>query len=184
MLWSVGAKRLLWVCSIGVGLALFLRAFVVESIYIPTPSMEPTIPAGTHLFLDKITCGLRNPARGDVVVFASPAPPREDMVKRVIAVGGDTIELREKKVLLNGKELEESYVKHTRSGERLSGDDLGPLDVPKGSVFVLGDNRDESGDSSVWKDPATGERIYFVPVSSIRGLVRGAYWDAKAADRE
>lgn len=154
---------------------LFLRAFVFESISIASASMEPTLLVGTHFFSDKLTLRLRDPARGDIIVFTSPITADEEMVKRVIAVGGDTVELKEKKVLLNGKELVEPYVKYTREGEHLQGDNLGPLEVPKGHLFVLGDNRDESNDSASWKDARSGEHIYFVPLSSVKGLVRGAY---------
>ncbi|MFA6319169.1 MAG: S26 family signal peptidase, partial [Elusimicrobiota bacterium] len=68
-----------------------------------------------------------------------------------------------------------SYVQHTRSEEKLQGDDLGPLTGPEASLFVLGDNRDESKDSSVWTDPATGEPLRFLPLANVRGLVRGFY---------
>jgi len=171
----VELKRLLYLVGIAVAITMLLRSFIFEGIYIPTASMEPTLPVGIHLVLDKITYDLRVPVRGEVIAFVSPVPPTKDMVKRVIAIEGDTVEIRNKKVLLNGKELEEPYVQYTRPTERLMGDNLGPLQVPQDHVFVLGDNRDESDDSSVWKDPSTGERVYFVPLSSIRGLVRGAY---------
>jgi signal peptidase I len=169
-------KRFLFLCGIAAGITWVLRTYAFEAIYISTASMEPTLPVGIHLFVDKITYSFRGPSRGEVIAFASPVPPYErDLVKRVIAIGGDTVEIKDKAVLVNGKELEESYARHSRPQERLMGDNLGPLQVPAGQVFVLGDNRDESDDSSVWKDPKTGERIYFVPLSKVRGVVRGAY---------
>lgn len=169
-------RRLLILCGIAGGIAWALRTYAFEAIYIPTASMEPTLPVGIHLVLDKITFSLRGPSRGDIIAFASPVPPYgKDLVKRVIAIGGESVEIRDKIVLVNGKELVENYARHSRPLERLIGDNLGPLQVPTGQVFVLGDNRDESDDSSVWKDPETGERIYFVPLSKVRGIVRGAY---------
>lgn len=167
--------RLLFLVALGVLGALALRSWVGEGIYIATGSMEPTLHVGTHLVLDKLTYLFRDPRRGDIVSFAAPLPPHEEMVKRVIAVGGETVELREKKVFVNGAALDESYANFKRAEERLKGDDLGPLEVPRRHIFVLGDNRDESKDSSVWKDPETGESKPFVPLSRVRGIVRGIY---------
>ena len=90
-------------------------------------------------------------------------------IKRVIAVPGDEVELREKKVYFNGKQLEEPYTVYKRANERLTGDNLGPLKVPEDCVFVLGDNRDESYDSTSWKDARTGKPIYFLPMKNIKG---------------
>lgn len=169
-------KRILFLLVIAGGVAGTLRAYAFEGIYIATGSMEPTLPVGTDLFLDKITYSFREPARGDIVVFPSPVPPYEkDMVKRIIGVGGDTVEIRDKQVFVNEKPLQEDYVKHSRAQERLVGDNVGPLQVPSGQIFVLGDNRDESNDSAVWKNPSTGDPIYFIPASNIRGILRGAY---------
>jgi signal peptidase I len=136
--------------------------------------MEPTLPVGRHLFADKLSLRLRFLRRGDIVILRSPLGDGEDLVKRVIALAGEAVELREKKVFINGRELEEPYAQHKRALERLDGDSIGPLIVPEGKIFVLGDNRDESRDSSVWKN-ASGERIYFIPIEDVVGLVRGIY---------
>jgi signal peptidase I len=152
---------------------LGLRSCIGEPIYIATASMEPTLPVGSHGFLDKMTLRLREPRRGEVIVFRSPFEEKGDLVKRVIALPGDTVELRAKKVVLNGQPLEEPYVVHSRADEKLKGDDLGPLKVPDGHFFVLGDNRDESNDSSVWTDPKTGQAQPFVDSGEVRGLLRG-----------
>lgn len=168
------ARRLPFLFALAAAIVLPVRLWVVEPIYIPTPSMEPTLPVGTHLFMDKVTLALRVPRRGEIIVFRAPDGEELDVVKRVIAVGGDSVELRAKKVFLNGAEQDEPYVQHTRPEEKLEGDTLGPLTVPEGTLFVLGDNRDESKDSSVWKDK-TGQPIYFLPLENVRGLVRGAY---------
>lgn len=167
--------RTLFLVFLGVVGAWLLRAFAVEGIFVASGSMEPTLKTGTHLFLDKLTYRLRDPAPGDIVCFTAPVEPHEEMCKRLIAVGGQTVELREKALFVDGRAVEERYVVHKRSAERLVGDNLGPLEVPKEHVFVLGDNRDESKDSSYWKDPATGEPRPFVPRSRVRGLVRGFY---------
>src|SRR5688572_5690653 len=133
-------SRLIFLASLAVLVILPIRLWVVEPIYIATASMEPTLPVGRRLFADKLSLRFREPRKGELVVFKSPTEAIE-MVKRVIAVPGDTIELREKKVFINGQALDEPYVQYKRAGERLKGDNLGPLAVPKGALFVLGDNR-------------------------------------------
>ena len=167
--------RLLFLFGIAAVCTAGLRFFIFEGIYIASPSMEPTLPVGRHLFLDKTTFLFRDPRRGEVIAFVEPVPPHTEMVKRVIAIPGDEIEIRMKVVYINGEPIGESYVQHTRADERLRGDNLGPLKVPQDAVFVLGDNRDESNDSSMWRDPDTGKRAPFVPFERIRGRLRGVY---------
>jgi len=164
-------KRLVFLFFIAAVAAVFIRTFVVEGIYIASASMEPTLPVNTKYFLEKLTLEFRTPKRGDIVVFPSPVDFGKDLVKRVIAVGGDRIEIKKKQVLLNGVALYEPYVKHTRSDEMLQGDDIETLDVPEKTLFVMGDNRDESGDSRDWIDKATREHVYFVPVKNVRGKI-------------
>ncbi|MCX5797104.1 MAG: signal peptidase I [Elusimicrobia bacterium] len=166
--------RLLFLVSVAVSIALALRIWVCESIFVASGSMEPTLLVGTHLVVEKVTLRLRPPRRGDIVVFHSPTGESLDLDKRVIALPGETVELRAKTVYVGGRELPEPYVEHKRAGERLLGDNLGPLLVPPGEIFVLGDNRDESYDATVWKD-AAGKPIYFIPIAGLQGLVRGVY---------
>jgi len=168
-------RRLALLVALAVAVVVPLRAWIGEPIYIASPSMEPTLKVGAHVFLDKLTFRFRDVRRGEIVVFRSPVGEDHDSVKRVIAVPGDTVELRDKKVFLNGHSLQERYVRHTRGGEKLTGDDLGPLTLPPGSYFLLGDNRDESKDSSVWTDPETGEPLPFVGRDAILGKVRGVF---------
>lgn len=167
-------KRLLFLTAIAAVCAAGLRAFAFEGIFVATGSMEPTLKVGTHLVLDKLTLRFRDPRRGDIVVFVAPVPPHEEMLKRVIAVGGDRVEMRAKKVILNGAELDEPFVQHTRGAETLRGDSFETETVPDGWFFLLGDNRDESNDASVWRDE-DGDPIRFVARSRVRGLVRGFY---------
>jgi signal peptidase I len=165
--------RFAQLCAIAAAATLALRALVGEPIYIATPSMEPTLRVGDHVLLDKVTFRLREPQRGEIVVFHSPLDGKRDLVKRVIGVPGDTIEIRNKAVLVNGQALDEPYAVHDRAGEALKGDNLGPLTVPPLGLFVLGDNRDESNDSSVWIDPKSGEPKPFLERDDVLGLVRG-----------
>lgn len=170
----VDFSRLAFLLGVALAVVLPTRAYVGEPIYIASPSMEPTLRVGTLLILDKATLRLRAPRRGEIVSFRNPEGGH-DLVKRVIAVPGDVVERRAKKVYLNGKELEERYAVYTREAEALEGDTLGPLTVPADSYFVLGDNRDESRDSSAWRD-AQGKPMYFLPAGLLQGLVRALPW--------
>lgn len=129
--------------------ALGVRATLVQTFYIPSESMEPTLEVGDRILVNKLSYRLHDVHRGDVVVFERPpsAPQTDesihDLIKRVIAVSGDTIEARDDgRVYLNGKALDEPYLPE---GTRT--DDLRLQTVPDGHLFVMGDNRDRSFDS-------------------------------------
>ena len=132
--------------------------------------MEPTLYVGRRLIVDKLTYRFREPRRGEIILFPSPIEEGKGLVKRVIAVGGDRIALLKKRVYLNDVLLEEPYVQYTREGELLQGDTLEPIELPEGALFVLGDNRDESGDSRDWRD-SSGERLLFIESSQVRGRI-------------
>jgi signal peptidase I len=149
--------------------ALLIRSCVVEGIYIASASMEPTLPVGQHLFVNKMAFAVSGPSRGDIVVFPSPVEAKKDLVKRVIAVEGDAVRIVDKKVFLNGAPLNEIYAVHDDPTARFTDDTMDVGVVPRGRVFVLGDNRDHSGDSRDWKDPKTGEPIFFVDIEKIKG---------------
>lgn len=170
----MGLARLLKLFVIALAVVLPVRTFVAEPIYVASPSMEPTLKTGTMLILDKLTLQVRSPKRGDILSFRSPVADI-DLLKRVVALPGETVEMREKVVFINGKELDEPYVVHSRPGERLEGDTMAPLVVPDKGFFVLGDNRDESNDSSVWKD-ADGHPLRFLRLRLIQGIVRRLPW--------
>lgn len=160
--------------AIALAVVLPVRAWVAEPVYVASPSMEPALRTGTMLVLDKLTLRVRAPRRGDVLSFRSPVDAR-DLLKRVVALPGETVEMRGKAVFINGKELDEPYAVHSRADERLEGDNMGPLTVPEKGYFVLGDNRDESNDSSVWKD-AEGNPVRFLRLRLIQGIVRRFPW--------
>jgi signal peptidase I len=162
-------KRLAFLVVLALGGAWVVRNYLIEGVYIASGSMEPTLPVGGHYLVNKLAFHLGAPKRGEIIVFRSPVDQQKGMVKRVIAVPGDTIELRDKQVLLNGAPLSEPYAVYKRRNERLVGDNIEPLKVPDNSYFVMGDNRDESDDSTEWRDPATGKPIYFVTNENLQG---------------
>ncbi len=164
-------------------LALIIRAFVVQAFKIPSGSMIPTLLIGDHIlvtkfyydvkipFIDKSIWHFRDPQRGEVVVFRYPVDPSKDFIKRVVGLPGDRILIKDKKVYINGKELREDYVRYSDPrifpAEISPRDNLGPLVVPPRSLFVMGDNRDESYDSRFWK---------FVDFSALKGKAWIIYW--------
>ena len=121
-----------------------LRWVVLQPYLIPSPSMEPGMVPGDHIIVNRLSYRMWAPTRGDVVVFAFPKDLKRTFVKRVIAVEGEKVELRDNKVFVNSVPIQEPYVK--------PGDypPYGPEIVPVGKVFVLGDNRRESEDSREW----------------------------------
>lgn len=161
-------------------LALVVRSSVVEAFWVPSGSMLPTIQIGDHLFVNKLAYGLRVPLlgtkivnfgelhRGDIVVFISPVEPSTDLIKRVVAVAGDTVEVRDKKLYVNGQAVSDEHAHfsdpHVKGPPR---DNFGPVTVPTGKFFVMGDNRDQSYDSRYWG---------FADVEAIKGRATFVYW--------
>ena len=147
-------------------LTLFLRAFVIQAFRIPSESMLDTLLVGDFLFVNKFEYGpkipfthirlpgLHAPRRGDVIVFQFPQDPSKDFIKRCIATGGQTIEVKNKQVYVDGVKLNEPYAVHKDPTIRPAGydfrDNFGPFTVPKGDLFMMGDNRDNSNDSRYW----------------------------------
>ncbi len=168
---------------IAVLLALFIRAFVVQAFKIPSGSMEPTLQVGDHILVNKFTYGIRmpvanstiipisQPERGDIIVFEYPVEPDKDFIKRVVAIPGDVVEIRDKKVYVNGGLVDDYPVKHNGDGilpeSANNRDNFGPVTVPEGRYFVLGDNRDNSYDSRFWG---------FVRYSALKGEAFIIYW--------
>jgi signal peptidase I len=169
-------------------LALFVRTWAVQAFKIPTGSMENNLLIGDHLLVNKFVFGptatpvgrkvlpVREPRRGDIVVFKYPDEPERDFIKRVIGLPGDTLELRNKKVFVNGQALDEPYV-HFLEPVAMAGasevtsfdvrERYGPVRVPDNQYFVMGDNRDNSQDSRYWG---------FLPRSYIKGRALMIYW--------
>jgi len=162
-------------------LALILRAFVVQTFRIPSGSMEDTLLVGDFLIVNKFLYGIkvpftdtrlpgiREPRYGDIIVFEYPNPdPRakkENYVKRVVGVGGDTVELRNNVVFLNGERKDENFIKLKPPTPDWA--DFEPIKVPQRSLFMMGDNRNWSADSRDWG---------FLDTGLIKGKAVMIYW--------
>jgi len=161
-------------------LALFIRTFVIQAFKIPSPSMVPTLLIGDHILVNKFLYGIklplveekvlaiRDPKRGDVVVFRFPKNPKMDFIKRCIATGGETIEIRNKQIFIDGKPIDDPHGYFTDNIHNLdTRDNFGPFTVPEGKIFVMGDNRDNSNDSRFWG---------VVDLSEVKGKAVVIYW--------
>lgn len=141
-----------------------LHTFVFEARYVPSGSMLPTIQLGDRIIIDKFFYKhFGSIGRDDIIVFhATPSiQTKDDLVKRVIALPGDTVQISGHKVLINGKQVSEPFIMNVTVG------DYGPVTVPQGSLFVMGDNRNNSDDSRDWG---------FLPISNVVGKVILRYW--------
>lgn len=127
-------------------LALIIRSFLFTPFYIPSPSMEPTLYPGDRIIVNRLAYRLGEPQRGDIVVFRYPLDPSRDYVKRVVAVGGDIVEVRDNVLYINGQP--QPPASYLPPGVVYS--DFGPIKVPPNNYFMMGDNRNNSADSRVW----------------------------------
>jgi signal peptidase I len=171
---------------IAVILALFVRTFVVQAFKIPTGSMENNLLIGDHLLVNKFVHAptatrleemllpIDRIRRGDIIVFKYPEDPERDFIKRVIGLPGDTIELKNKKVHIDGKPLDEPYVQFLIPPDEEGGNgdfdvrvQYGPVTVPDGHYFMMGDNRDNSQDSRYWG---------FLPQDYVKGRALFVYF--------
>jgi signal peptidase I len=143
--------------------AIVLRSYAVASFFIPSGSMEPTLQVHDLLIADKLSYKVlkHDPERGDVMIFQYPRDRKTDYIKRVIGLPGETVEVREGVVYVNGEALTEHYI-----AERPTRD-FGPELVPSGNYFMMGDNRNHSSDSRVWG---------FVPRSYFEGRALFVFW--------
>ena len=162
---SLGEEAKDWVISIVVAvvLAFFIRQFVVELYVVDGPSMRPTLQSRERLVVNKFIYRFRAPERGEVLVFRYPRDPSRDFIKRVIAVPGDTIEIKDGRVFVNQKLMNEPYILE----KTLS--DYPQATVPEGHVFVMGDNRNNSEDSRF-------ADVGFVPYDLIKGKAVLVFW--------
>jgi len=172
-------------------IALFIRTFIVQAFKIPSSSMEPTLQVGDHILVNKFIFGIKipftdmklmefkKPQRGDVIVFIYPKDRSKDFIKRVIGTEGEKIEIIRKKIYVNDKSIDDPWGYYDEKSELMRYlqpiEKFGPVVVPKDSLFVLGDNRDNSQDSRFWG---------FVNIHAVRGNAFIIYfsWDGYAQD--
>lgn len=179
-------RELPFLVVVALAVAVVIKTFLVQAFFIPSASMRDTLLEGDRVMVNKLAYRFGDPARGEVIVFDSPLQPHDDgeslpaaivrnvaealgistpdtaLIKRVIAVAGETIEIRNGRVLIDGVAIDEPYL---RDGTRMP--DFGPVTVPQGEVFVMGDNRNQSEDS---------RRFGTVPVDDIIGRAFLRVW--------
>ncbi len=156
---------------IAIVLALAIRTFVVQAFKIPSGSMLPTLQIGDHILVNKFIYWFTDPQRGDIIVFKFPQDEGRDFIKRAIALPGEKVEVRGKQVYVNEKPLQELYAAHLDRAIQESPfsprDSFGPVVVPPGQLFMMGDNRDYSMDSRFWG---------FLDMKKIKGKAFIIYW--------
>ena len=174
---------------IAILIAVFIRTFIICAYKIPSRSMVQTLLVGDHILVNKFIYGVKmpllrntiipvtNPQRGDIVVFIYPNDRSKDFIKRVIGLGGDKIEIKNKKIFINDKEYKDSFGIYSDNiiypATMQPRDNFGPITVPKDSIFVMGDNRDESLDSRFWG---------FVDLKDVEGKAFIIYWSWNRED--
>ncbi|MDR1397882.1 MAG: signal peptidase I [Desulfarculales bacterium] len=199
-LWREYLNAIFWAILI----AVLIRTWGVQAFKIPSGSMEPTLLVGDHLLVSKSSYGIHipheidvgrggkqsaetswagrilvpfsSPQRGDVIVFRNPEDRAEDYIKRIIALPGETVEIKDKSVIINGRPIDDPWghfiADHALTPRQREKRYFGPVSVPPGHYFVMGDNRDSSHDSRMW----FGGRGGFVPEQDILGQALIIYW--------
>lgn len=169
--------------------AFLVRAFVLQTFYIPSQSMENTLNVNDKVLVNKMVYHFRQPERGEVVVFKAPVewsgnPDGEDFIKRIIAVGGDRLECCDEqgRLLINGVPLDEPYI-YSRDGHRdPAADREFDVTVPEGRLWVMGDHRSASGDSlEHWKSSAHNIQIATISEDAVVGRAFTIFWPPSRA---
>ena len=166
--WKAQVKENLITIAIALTVALLIRVFIAEPRYIPSGSMLPTLEIGDRLVIEKVSYHFHSVERGDVIVFVPPKQllvrgyeTNQAFIKRAIAKGGDTVEVKDGIVYVNDIALEEDYI------AQLPNYNMPLVKVPEGKLFVMGDNRNNSNDSHIWG---------FLPEVNIIGQAVFRFW--------
>ncbi|PKN20357.1 MAG: signal peptidase I [Deltaproteobacteria bacterium HGW-Deltaproteobacteria-6] len=176
---------------IAILIAVVIRTFIIQAYKIPSRSMVPALLVGDHLLVNKFIYGVKipvirrilipvtDPQKGDIIVFIYPHDRSKDYIKRVIGVSGDKIEIKNKNIFINDRPYKDAfgiYSDHvTYPAMMQPRDNFGPVVVPKGSLFVMGDNRDESADSRFWG---------FVDLRDVEGKALVIYWSWNSEEQD
>ncbi|MBE6073945.1 MAG: signal peptidase I [Selenomonas ruminantium] len=162
---SLGEEAKDWIISIVVAvvLAFIIRQFVVELYIVDGPSMRPTLQSQERLVVNKFIYQFREPQKGEILVFQYPRDPKRDFIKRVIATAGDTVEIKDGRVFVNDQLLNEDYILEKTKSE------YPKSTVPNGTIFVMGDNRNNSEDSRF-------ADVGFVPLNLVKGKAMLVFW--------
>ena len=163
--WRENVESLIW----AVALALFIRTLIMAPFKIPSGSMRPTLIEGDRILVNKLLYRFREPHRGEIIVFRYPEDPKRPFIKRLAAVGGDTVEISKGHVLINGQPLDGTGIFSTNFyyNQGAYGQEGQTVRVPEGSYFVLGDNSASSHDSRFWG---------FVPRQLLIGRAMCIFW--------
>ena len=166
--WRENLESLLW----AVALALAIRTFIMAPFKIPSGSMRPTLIEGDRILVNKFLYRFREPQRGEIIVFRYPDNIKRPFIKRLVGLGGDAVEIREGKIIVNGEELDGAGIFHTNhyNNDGPYGQANQPIKVPDGEYYVLGDNSDSSHDSRFWG---------FVPKPLLIGRAICIFWPIK-----
>ena len=142
-----------------------MQAYLIKPFQIPSESMEPTIDPGDRILVNRLAYRYGDIKRGDVIVFKAPNEPDTDFVKRVVALAGDTVEVKRGQVIVNGEPQVENFI----SRATVDVSNFPATKIPEGNVFVMGDNRTNSQDARFWKPP-------WLPVENVIGKAFFTYW--------
>jgi signal peptidase I len=172
-------KETLSIVIIAFILAMILRTFIIEGRIIPSESMVPTLQVGDRVMVNKFIYYFKKPQRGDIIVFHPPEilNSKDDYIKRVIGLPGETVEMKNNRVYIDGKPLVEPYLAEPVNYT------YGPVVVPEDSLLVLGDNRNKSFDSHMWnawlsKDKIKGKAfVIYWPIKEINLMQRGVSFE-------
>jgi signal peptidase I len=169
--------------GVAILVAVVVRAFVLQTFYIPSPSMEHTLDVNDRVLVNKLVYDFRDPHRGEIIVFKAPSewrstPDGEDFIKRVIGVGGDRVQCcdEEDRLTINGRSLPEPYLFTENGTADPAADQPFDITVPDGRLWVMGDHRSASGDSLEHWERTRSLDVATVPVDAVVGRAFVVFW--------